>query len=725
VYTNRETTLQRSDQVLFLMYQASQQQGCIFVSNSPQPVCVDTLAVAGASEELKGAEFQSPDIEIRYPHWVNYIRLLLESQYDAQTIYRSGFSVYTTIDPGLQEAAERMVAEQVASIADHRATDGALVAIDPATGEILAMVGSADFYNEEIHGQVNMAISPRQPGSSIKPLTYVAAFEKGWTPATLIWDVPSEFPPSGNPDDQRPPYKPVNYDDRFHGPVTVRTALANSYNVPAVKTLDFVRIYDDPDTPAPDGLINFARRLGITTLTRDDYGLSLTLGGGEVSLLELTGAYATFANGGRRVPPAAITKIVDFNGNVVYQYNPPPGDQVVRPEHAFLISSILSDHAARTPAFGPDSVLNLPFQAAAKTGTTNDFRDNWTLGYTPDVAVGVWVGNADYTPMENITGLTGAAPMWAEFMQLAVKQLAGDNPSTFVRPGGIAERVICSVSGTEPSKWCPQQRSELFAADQPPLPQSEDLWKRVEFDTWTGLAASAACDQFTDEKMAINVKDRWAIRWMRQEQAGQNWVQEMGFSDPLFFVPERECRADDPRPLLRFESPRDGETISRSPLEIIGQAGATNDFDFWRLEYGLGSDPVQWERLEEDGSPRNDTGRLYEWDLKEVPAGEVSLRLYVQSTNDTYAETVIQVNLQVPTPTPTPTATPTATPTFTPTATATATPTVTPQPSRTPQPTKPPAPIGTTPPAPPAATPTPSPTPSDPLWTPPATSSSP
>jgi hypothetical protein len=329
--------------------------------------------------------------------------------------------------------------------------------------------------------------------------------------------------------------------------------------------------------------------------------------------------------------------------------------------------------------------------------------------------------------MENITGLTGAAPLWSEFMRLAVKLLTGDNPSTFVRPPGIAERVICSVSGTEPSKWCPEQRSELFAADQPPLPQSEDLWKRVEIDTWTGLAASAACDQFTDEKMAINVKDRWAIRWMRRDQPGQNWVQDMGFSDPLFFVPERECRADDPRPLLRFESPRDGETITRNPLEIVGQAGATNDFDFWRLEYGLGPDPVQWERLEEDGSPRNDTGKLYEWDLSELPAGEVSLRLYVQSTNDTYAETAIQINLQVPTPTPTPTETPTPTPTFTPTATATATPTVTPTPSQSPRPSQtqpPPNPTGTTPP-PPAATPTPSPTPSDPLWTPPATSVSP
>ena len=370
------------------MYEASQEQGCIFVSNSPQRVCVDALIVGDATNEMAGYTFNSPDIEIHFPHWVTYIRSLLEIQFDAQTIYRSGFDVHTTLDPALQELAEQVVEKQVLALADRNASNGALVAIRPNTGEILAMVGSADFYNEEIDGQVNMAISPRQPGSSIKPLTYIAAFEKGWTPATLIWDVPSEFPPSGDPNDTRPPYKPINYDDRFHGPVTVRSALANSYNVPAVKTLDYVGIYDNPDTPGEDGLVAFARRLGITTLNRDDYGLSLTLGGGEVTLLDLTGAYAAVANGGRRVPPTAITQIVDFNGNVVYEYNPPTGEQVIRPEHAFLISSILSDNEARTPAFGQNSVLNLPFQAAAKTGTTNDFRDNWTMGYIPEA--GSW-----------------------------------------------------------------------------------------------------------------------------------------------------------------------------------------------------------------------------------------------------------------------------------------------------------------------------------------------
>jgi membrane peptidoglycan carboxypeptidase len=216
-----------------------------------------------AANDMKTRVFNSPNINTRYPHWVNFVARQLESQYDAQTIYRSGFIVYTTLDLSLQDEAQRLVTEQVAALVENNAHNGALVAIRPSTGEILAMVGSPDFYNEAISGQINMADSPtRQPGSSIKPINYLAAFEKGWTAATLIWDVPSEFPPSGNPNDPREPYRPVNYDGRFHGPVTVRTALANSFNVPAVKTLDFVGIYDDPNTPQKDGMVGMAETAG-------------------------------------------------------------------------------------------------------------------------------------------------------------------------------------------------------------------------------------------------------------------------------------------------------------------------------------------------------------------------------------------------------------------------------------------------------------------------------
>ena len=686
VYSNPELALKRQEDVLVLMYEASQEKGCIYVSNQPQRICMDPVAAATAANEIKHYEFNSPDVQIRYPHWVNYIRYLLEEQYDPQTIYRSGFSVYTTLDPGLQDVAERIVRQQVDSLVGHHATDGALVAIRPATGEIMAMVGSADFYNDAIAGQVNMAISPRQPGSSIKPITYLAAFEKGWTPATLVWDVPSEFTPSGKPDDPSPLYKPVNYDGRFHGPVTVRSALANSYNIPAVKALNYIGIYDDPNTPVDDGFIAMARSLGITTLTRPDYGLSLTLGGGEVTLLELTGVYATLANVGRQIPPVAITRVLDHTGNVVYEYNLPSGEQVIRPEHAYLISSIMSDNQARAPAFGSTSALNLPFPAAVKTGTTNDFRDNWTIGYTPDIAVGVWVGNADFTPMQNTSGLTGAAPIWSEFMKVALQQITGGNPSPFSRPGGIMERVICEISGTEPSQWCPSQRSEIFSADQPPLPKEGDLWQRVIVDTWTGLGASPACSDFTDEIFVLNVTDTWARKWIQNDPQGKTWIENIGFPKPITFTPSRECKADDSRPILSITSPRDGETITTSPLDIYGQVNATNYFNFYQLEYGMGEDPVKWELLDKRNSPIGQPDKIFTWDMFEVPAGPVTMRLILYSSQDTYAELRVHLNLQVPTPTSTPTETPTPTPTPTETPTPTTTPTMTPTPTDTPTP---------------------------------------
>ncbi len=692
VYHNREGTRQRQQQVLTLMYEMSNEQGCIYVSNSPQRVCVDAATAVNAYAELENYQFKPPEVQIRYPHWVNYVRSILEAQFDAQTIYRSGFSVYTTLDPGLQDVAEQLVKQQIASLAAYNATNGALVAIRPSSGEILAMVGSADFYNEAIDGQVNMAISQtRQPGSSIKPITYIAAFEKGWTPATLIWDVPSEFPPSGDPTDPRPPYKPVDYDGRFHGPVTVRSALANSYNIPAVKALQFVGIYDNPAIAGEDGMIAVARRMGISSLTRPDYGLSLTLGGGEVSLLELTGVYSVIANAGRRVSPVAISRILDHDGNVIFEYQPPNGDQVIRPEHAFLISSILSDNDARSPMFGPSSVLALPFPVAAKTGTSNDFRDNWTLGYTSDLAVGVWVGNADYTPMENITGLTGAAPIWAQFMQTAIQQLTGGSPTPFNKPAGIVDRIICSVSGTEPSQWCPNQRSEYFVSDQLPLPSSQDLWSKVLFDTWTGLRASTPCPDFAKEEFALNVTDVWAIGWIQNDPEGHAWAEQMGFHDPILFSPQRDCQANDPRPFLAFSSLSDGQTISVSPLDIYARVDASADFLNYTLDYGVGDNPVEWNHLLDGNQPVSQPGRIFTWDLRDISAGIITLRITMHSIRNTFAELRIHLNIQAPTQTPTPTFTPTqtATTTYTPTVTST------PQPSGTPLPTSAPTSTGT------------------------------
>ncbi|NIV33702.1 MAG: hypothetical protein GWN58_30925, partial [Anaerolineae bacterium] len=241
--------------------------------------------------------------------------------------------VTTTLDSRLQNIAEEEARAHLKDLQDRHATNAALVALKPDTGEVLAMLGSADFNNAEIDGQVNVTMRLRQPGSSIKPVTYVTAFEQGWTPATLIWDTETEFI-----DELGRSYVPKNYDRKVRGPVLVRQALAQSLNIPAVKALDFVGL------PA---MLDTAHRMGIESLNRPDYGLSLTLGGGDVTLLEMAGAYSVFANGGRRVPPVAILRIEDASGRIIEEYRPPPGEQVISPQHAYLITDILSDNKAR------------------------------------------------------------------------------------------------------------------------------------------------------------------------------------------------------------------------------------------------------------------------------------------------------------------------------------------------------------------------------------------
>jgi hypothetical protein len=342
------------------------------------------------------------------------------------------------------------------------------------------------------------------------------------------------------------------------------------------------------------------------------------------------------------------------------------------------MSSILSDNVARAPTFGTNSVLNLPFQVAVKTGTSNDSRDNWTLGFTPDLAVGVWVGNADYTPMENTTGVTGAGPIWSEFMTFAINRLTDGNPTPFVMPSRIEQHTICTVSGTQPSKWCPSQREEYFAADQPPLPSEDDLWRQVQYDTWTGLLASPECtNDYIDDHLAINVTDEWALKWIRENENGQQWARDMGFEE-VFFVPDRKCNASDPRPKLQFVGLQDGQTITQTSLDISIVADATAGFHSWRLDWSTSGEPEKRKKLvgNTNTSIPSPT-KVYTWDLSGMPNGQIILRLYMERDGGGYADRNIKLNLILPTPTPMPTWTFTPTPSATPTPTPTEIPTET------------------------------------------------
>ncbi len=687
IFKNREVTLQRNNVVMVLTYNLSQERNCIKVGENLDKVCVTPMMVTDAENQLKDYEFIPKDYAMRFPHWVVYVQSLLEARFDPQIIYRSGFTVHTTIDPNYQMQAEQAVRDQLAQMQGNNATNGAVIGMNPNTGEILAMVGSADFDDAAISGQVNMALTEtRQPGSAIKPLTYLGTFEKDWNPATIIWDVPSAFPPSGKSYDTADPYVPVNYDGEFHGPVSVRSALANSFNIPAVKALQYLGIYDDASIEGDDGFIKLANRFGITSLQRSDYGLALTLGGGEVSLLEMTGAYSVLANEGKRIAPVAITKVVDFTGEIIFEYQPPTGEQVVREAHAYLISDILADNQTRAWMFGNNSVLNLPFKAAVKTGTTNDFKDNWTIGYTPDLVVGVWIGNADYSSMVDTTGVSGAAPIWARLMVDGIGRYKGGVPSEFFRPPDVVEKVVCTLSGSEPSDKCPGQRVELFASDQLPPPKDQDLWAEIKVDGWTGLKLSDACKDFPQAITAINIKDKTAIEWLGTEK-GKAWAESQGFTQPITIVPERECRMDDPRPIIDLISVTDGGTISEDAFKITGVIDATANFSRFSLDWGEGEKPETWQPLASGSEPIKTPAEIATMpDLRSITATMITFRVTLFGQNGAKIEKDYRMQLQLPTPTPT--ATPTATPTMEPTEMPTETPPP-PLPTDTPVPTLP------------------------------------
>lgn len=339
------------------------------------------------------------------PHFVFYARDELEKKFGAELLEKGGLRVYTTLDYDKQKLAEQLVSESDASLKKYGASNAALVSLDPKTGQILAMVGSKNYYDDSIDGQVNVTIRPRQPGSSFKPFAYATAFEKGYQPETKLIDAQTDFGADGSGRH----YIPRNYDGKFHGVVTMRQALAMSLNVPAVKTLSLAGV---------QATIDLAHRLGITTLNDiNRYGLSLVLGGGEVKLLDETAGYAVFANDGKKNTPTAILSVTDSQGKELYKTTA-QNTSVLDPQIARKINSILSDNNARIPIFGPNNKLFIPGKiVAAKTGTTSEFKDAWTVGFTPYIATGVWVGNNDNIPMRaGADGSYVAAPIWNKFM---------------------------------------------------------------------------------------------------------------------------------------------------------------------------------------------------------------------------------------------------------------------------------------------------------------------
>lgn len=471
-------------------------------------------AALAAAERL---QFVSTPFPIRAPHFVAYVWSTLERELGLEVLAQGGLEVYTTLDVDLQERGEAIIRHHLAILherggPDRNVNNAALLAIVPQSGEILAMVGSADYFDGAISGAVNTTLSLRQPGSAIKPVTYAAAFDPAWqarpgeaqtrwgelpfTPGTMLVDVRTSFVTR-----EGVGYVPLNYDLKWRGPVLLREALGSSYNLPAVKVLDAVGL---------ESVVEQARRMGITTFgaSSERFGRALTLGGGEVSMVELASAYGVFATGGDLVAPVAVQRVINAAGETIYA---PHTDRqpVMDSRVAYLITDILSDEWARLPSFGERSALYLGRPAAAKTGTTTDWRDNWTVGYTPDLVTAVWAGNADNAPMYHVSGITGAGPIWHDFMVWALK----DRPARgFARPEGLVEVEVCALSGKLPNSYCSHRQRELFIQGTEPVEQC-DIHQLHRIDTATGLQATASTPPERVRERVYAVYPPEALAW--------------------------------------------------------------------------------------------------------------------------------------------------------------------------------------------------------------------
>lgn len=394
-------------------------------------------------EEAKATEveFQPQAVTgIRAPHFVMFVIEQLAEEFGEEAMSEQGYRVITTLDWELQQEAERIVSEKAAENTEKfNASNAGLVATDPKTGDVWVMVGSRDYFSEEVDGNFNVALSSRQPGSSIKPFVYASAFKKGYLPNTILFDVPTQFSPACDKwsrSSESPCYSPNNYNSKFIGPISMRNALAQSLNIPAVKTLYLAGLKDT---------LKFTADMGITTLNEPDrYGLTLVLGGGEVRLLDMTYAYGVFANRGVKTKPRSILRIEDNRGNIIIEPEVVT-TRVLDENVANMMSDVLSDNVARTPLWGSNSLINFRDRdVAAKSGSTNNLRDAWIMGYTPNIAVGAWCGNNDNSPMGG--GLSGliTTPMWRAFMDVALEKLPAE---TFTQPQINKEGVKPIIRG--------------------------------------------------------------------------------------------------------------------------------------------------------------------------------------------------------------------------------------------------------------------------------------
>lgn len=473
---------------------------------------LDKMANLGYLTQEKAQEYKQVDVlakvtvkreNIQAPHFVMYVKDYLENKYGTQEMEEGGMKIYTTLDWDKQQIAQKAVKDGAENnLTRWNAENAALVAIDPKTGQILAMVGSKDYFDKSIDGQVNVAIRDRQPGSSFKPFVYLTAFTKGYFPDTIVYDVETDF--NKGSDDN---YIPQNYDGQFRGPLKMKEALGMSLNVPAVKALYLAGVKDS---------ITMAKNLGITDLNDPDrYGLSLVLGGGEVQLLDHTNAYATLANNGVKHTKTAILRIEDKDGKIIEEFKDEAGDRVVKEEFIAMLDSVISNNKYRAPVFGENNPLKFEDRdVAAKTGTTNEFRDGWTMGYTPTIAVGVWAGNNDNTPMKvGADGVNVAAPIWRSFLDQVLGNYKKEEFPKYNEEEAMKDIKKDILTG----KLDSEKKVEVCE-----IPEKDDKWCR----------ANKYCPD--DERESKTIMEAHNILWYVNKDNPQGDRPEKPESDPQF-----------------------------------------------------------------------------------------------------------------------------------------------------------------------------------------------
>jgi len=599
---------------------------------------------ADARKQLDTIQFATDTQGLRAPHFIAYVKDQLVTKFGVAAVDGGGLKVTTTLDWKLQQKAQSIVKEEVDKAKYLKVSNGAAVVIDPKTGEILAMVGSKDYSATDASGYKYNVVTQglRQPGSSIKPFTYATAFKKGYTAATVLMDVDTKYP-SGDP--AKPEYNPKNYDGKWRGPMQLRYALGNSINTIAVKVSALVGVKD---------VLTTANDMGISSLapTNDNLkrlGLSMTLGGGEVTLLDLTSAYGVLATGGMRMAPVSILKVEDRNGKVIYQYNPPSPQRVQAADVSYMISDILSDNDARKDEFGANSYLYIPgFTVAAKTGTTDDKRDNWTIGYTPSVAVGAWVGNNDNSPMNQAlaSGVTGAAPIWNRIMRAA---LSGKRDEPFARPSNIIDMDIDAYGGGTPVSGEPTRKERFIKGTEPtgPGPMYQNIKVSRHDNNKLANAVEIGNGQydlkqyvvFTEQDpVSTDGKNRW-------QDAINAWVAGQG--DAKFHPPTDTYQGTDTIG-INVKNPKDMTRVDSNSVSLEVAVATLNDLD--RVEIGVDGSIVQTVH------DKNVNVTVT------VPDGSHIIHLEVVDSKGNHASNDVHVGINhdyvTPTPSPSPTPTP-------------------------------------------------------------------